>query len=427
MARQQGTYKPLPADGDPKINNFKQRLRDAIRDAGLTGAEVARAGNISPSRISEAINGYDVPTELAVKAIAKACQLPETEWLQDRNALERHDRERKRTGWDSLPLQTGLHPQLRGFLVELRDELARSKVTLDEVKQRSGFSDATLNDALVGVKGPRGYIVMSIARAAGFDAMAWHGKFRRALAQARSEGSRGWPGASYSGPPRFQHFGPSRHDDIGAPAGMILNEWDVHAWTFDSLPGAPASLDLAVHVAWWRLVQLVDYVVTMLGASPVPPLARGMYEMPGMNIYSQYTARSLAGHTPAAIVIPLAEPQFTGLQEWKRLAERFHELQDLGDRTLECLVHGIHPEIEAEEAQEYLEKTRSAVDYMRVLLEATAEAHGELGGSRQDGPPSTPRTMVEDAARREPPQVLDVPDPEKRRKRPWPWQRRPPR
>ncbi|MFE7393924.1 helix-turn-helix domain-containing protein [Streptomyces sp. NPDC002596] len=424
MARQQGTYKPLPPDGDPKINGFKQRLRDAIQDSGLTYTEVAKAGTIpiSPSRISEAVNGYDVPTELTVKVIAQACHLPEAEWLDEREELSRHDRDRKRTGWQSLPLETGLHPYLRAFLAELRAELARSKITLDEVKQRSGFSDSTLSDALVGVKAPRGYIVMSIAHAAGFDAMAWHGKFRRALTQARGDGSEGWPPAIYIGPPRFQHFGPSRRDDIGVPAGMILNEWDVHAWTFRSLPGTPASLDLAVHVAWWRLVQLADYVVTMLGASPVPSLARGMWEMPGMNIYSQYTARSLAGHTPAAIVIPLAEPQFTGLQEWKQLAERFQELQDLGDRTLECLVHGIHPEIDADEATAYLEKTRSAVDFMRILLEATAEAHGELSGdARRDEKPSKQSTS---AVQRDLAQRLGPPDPEVRRKRSWPWQRK---
>ncbi|MEU4068403.1 helix-turn-helix transcriptional regulator [Streptomyces wedmorensis] len=414
MARLQGTYKPLPPDGDPKVNDFKQRLRDAIRDAGLTYAEVAKAGPIAPSRISEAINGYEVPAELTVKVIAQACCLPEADWLQARKELERHNRERKQTGWQSLPLETGLHPHLRAFLVELRDELARSKLTLDEVKQRSGFSEAVLSDVLVGVKAPRGYVVMSIARAAGLDAWTWHGKFRRALAQARGDASGGWPAAVYSGPPRFQHFGPSRREDIGVPAGMILNEWEVHAWTFDSLPGTSASLDLSIHVAWWRLVQLADYVVTMFGASPVPPLARGMDAMPGMNIYAQYTARSFAGRAPAAIVAPLAEPQFTGLQEWKQLAERLHELHDLGDRMLECLAHGIHPEIDSDEARDYLKKTSSAVDFMRILLEATVQAHGELGGKA-----SKPATVdMHDLA------LLDLPDPEVRRKRSWPWRRR---
>ncbi|MEV0052468.1 helix-turn-helix transcriptional regulator [Saccharopolyspora shandongensis] len=405
MARQ-GKYKPLPADGDPKTNDFKQRLRDAIQDADLTGAEVAREGNVTASRISEAINGYEVPSELAVRAITKACKLEPRPWLDARGELEQYVKDKERTGWSALPLQSGLHPLLRDFLVRLRDELSRTKLTPDDLKQRSGYSEAVIVDSLVGTSALKGYVVLSIARAAGLDAMEWHGQYRRALEQAEDRTSENWPPANFSGAPRLRRFGPAREEDIGMPAGMILNEWDVHTWVFKALPGKSASLDLAVQVAWWRLVELVDYVVRMLGAWPDPPMIRAMAESMAKslraNIYAEHMSRKLKGQTPAAMIFPLSAPQFTGLQEWRQLAEQLHELQDLGEKTLECLVHAIHPDLGAEQAEAYLEKVRSTVDFMRILLEATTEAHGELtAGPRMVDFESKDRTISVDELERE--------------------------
>lgn len=65
------TYELVPGDRGPRVDIFRNRVRDTRERRGLTQLELAVRAGITPSTLSRIENGHQLPNLVTVIALAK--------------------------------------------------------------------------------------------------------------------------------------------------------------------------------------------------------------------------------------------------------------------------------------------------------------------------------------------------------------------
>lgn len=104
------------------------RIRKAMRDAGLGVQELADALEVSRTSVSNWINGRTSPRDRDIRAIARMTAVPPV-WLRNGESPDksvRASRHRQYTPWDSNPEPTDLETCLLIGLVSEADAILRT-------------------------------------------------------------------------------------------------------------------------------------------------------------------------------------------------------------------------------------------------------------------------------------------------------------